>query len=117
MAEVLPPTSNRQPLRHTDMRPSWEGGKVTDTEARQLVSKLQNWVGQFNHPQARELAADLDDIERCFVRVWTEIDEALTRLMLMKADPASADEHLRIALSYLHRWQDRGGRIGNVDSQ
>lgn len=102
-------------LQHTLMPPSWEGGKVTNTEARELVSKLRRWAGQFQHPEARQLDTALEDLERCFVRVWTEIDETLSRLSLMKRDPDSAEEHLRIAMSYLHRWQDRGGRIGNVD--
>jgi hypothetical protein len=104
-----------EPLHHERMTPAWAGGKVTDTEARELVTKLRRWAGQFHHSEAQSLQLALDDVERCFVRVWTEIDEALSRVNLAKHDPQNAAEHLRIGVSYLHRWQDRGGRVGNVD--
>lgn len=105
-----------EPLHHERMTPTWAGGKVTNTEARELVSKLRRWAGQFHHPEAHTLSAALEDVERCFSCVWTEIDEALSRIHLMKQDPRNATEHLGVALSYLRRWQDRGGRIGNVDA-
>ena len=117
MAEQIIPARfnpSHEPLQHSLMPPSWQGGKVTNTEAQALVSKLRRWSCQFNHPEANELSTALKDVERCFDSVCTEIDEALTRLMLMKSDPERADEHLQIALEYLHRWQDRGGRMGNA---
>jgi hypothetical protein len=108
-------TRGHEPLHHERMTPAWQGGKVTDTEARELVTKLRRWAGQFQHPEAQTLQLALDDVERCFARVWTEIDEALSRINMGKHDPRNAAEHLRIGLGYLHRWQDRGGRVGNID--
>ncbi len=112
-------TPSHEPLQHSLMPPSWQGGKVTSTEARALVSKLRRWSGQFNHPEARELSTALEDVERCFTRVWTEIDEALSMFSQAswfreRGRTAEADEAMRVGPSYLHRWQDRGGKIGNV---
>jgi hypothetical protein len=111
---TLPPgPADHVPLRHVPLRRSGDGGRITNTEARALVATLRGWAGQFNHEEAQHLQAALEDVDRCFVRVWTEIDEALTRLSLMQQDPGEAAAHLSVAQEYLHRWQDRGGRIGN----
>jgi hypothetical protein len=109
------PAASHRPLHHEPLTPNWRGGKTTNREAREVVGKLRRWARQFDHPDARNLVSALDDVEMLFVAVWTEIDESLTRLSLMKEDPAHAAEHLQVAMKYLHRWQDRGGRIGNIE--
>lgn len=110
--------ANYRGLDFTPIRP-WTPPKMTNTEARRIVGELQSWVAQFNHPDARKLGCALDDVERLFVRVWTEIDEALAQLSLAdslesKGRHADAMEAREAAMSYMHRWQDRGGKIGNV---
>lgn len=97
----------------------WTPPKMTNTEARRIVDELQTWVGQFDHPDARKMGEALRDVERLFVRVWTEIDETLGQLsradfMDKKGQHAEAAVARAVAMSYLHRWQDRGGKIGNV---
>ena len=89
--------------------------RMTSTEARTLVDDLKAWVRQFDHPEALKLESSLNDVKRLFVRVNTEIDEALARLSRIEnAPPEQAKAHLEVAVSLLHRWQDRGGRIGNA---
>lgn len=91
------------------------GERLTNTEARQLVDNLAAWAAQFDHPEAVKLASSLSDVKRLFIRVSTEIDEALTRLSLMEdANSEQAREHQHVAMGYLHRWQDRRERIGNA---
>lgn len=44
MAEQIIPygfNPSHEPLHHSVMPPSWHGGKVTNTEAQALVSKLR----------------------------------------------------------------------------
>lgn len=108
-------TLEHEPLRHQRLTPSWQGGKMTNTEARRIVADLRGWARQFNHEDARNLDAALEDIEALFVCVWTEIDESLTRILLAGEDHADREKHIAVALSYLHRWQDRGGRVGNAE--
>lgn len=103
------------------LRSSEPGSKLTDSEMRRLIGNLQAWVRQFNHPEALELQSAFDDLERLRVRVWTEIDESLHRLHWMESCMAREGrlqeqdrDHLGAVFEYLHRWQDRGGRCGNV---
>ena len=118
--QIIPEPSEPsvRPLDPIKIGESWRGDKVTNTEAMELVRELRSWAGQFHHPEAQKLSDGLRDVEKLFVRVWTEVDEALGMLSLSHAvsasDPVRAEEYRRSALSYLHRWQDRGGRIGNV---
>lgn len=105
-------------LEFTPIQP-WTPPKMTNTEARRIVGELQGWVAQFNHPDARKLGDALDDVERLFVRVWTEIDEALSQLsdadrLESKGRHVEAMKAREVAMGYMHRWQDRGGKIGNV---
>lgn len=101
--------------------PGEPGSKQTDREMDRLIGKLRAWVTQFDHPEALELKSAFDDLERLRVRVWTEIDESLIRLHLMESRMAREGrlqeqdrDHLGAVFQYLHRWQDRGGRCGNV---
>lgn len=113
-------------------KPAWQGGKSTNTEARKITSNLKNWTNR-NLPGHAicEVAESLDTL---FVRVWTEVDEALSALSSFKrilekrapdtlvARPGEScyilgDQHvtgLETAMMYLHRWQDRGGVSGNA---
>lgn len=86
----------------------------TSNDARYLIGELKTWVNQFEHEDALTLGNALNDIERLFVRVWTEIDESLSCLSDGKRNPHRLGENLNAAMKYLGRWQDRGGRIGNV---
>ena len=103
-----------QPLAYTPV-PHSGGGKLTNTEARRLVSEIRNWAEQFNHDDAKKLVAAMNDMDRLFIRVWTEIDESLMRLSFIGTLPDErAEEHRQIARKYLNRWQDRGGHCGNA---
>ena len=101
--------------------PGEPGSKLTDREMDRLIGKLRAWVRQFNHPEALELKSAFDDLERLRVCVWTEIDESLLRLHSMQARMERESrlqerdrEQLGVVFKYLNRWQDRGGRCGNV---
>ena len=103
------------------LRSSDPGSKLTDSEMCRLIGNLQAWVRQFNHPEALELKSAFDDLERLRVKVWTEIDESLLWLHSMQARMERESrlqerdrEQLGVVFKYLNRWQDRGGRCGNV---
>lgn len=106
-----------KPLTFTPIGESWNGDKVTTTEAKRLTMELLEWASQFDNPDAKQLCEALRGFDRLFVRVWTEIDESLLRLALINLEkrPHDAAEHIAAARKYLSRWQDRGGRIGNLD--
>lgn len=118
MASSIIPTSDPidSPLRFKRIGNSWEGDKVTNTEARRLVAEVHKWASQFHHEDVKSLCAAMDDMDKALIRVSTEIDESLSRLHLMahQKDLQKADEHRKIAMEYLNRWQDRGGRAGNA---
>ncbi len=102
-------------------RSSEPGSKLTNSEMSRLIGNLQAWVRQFNHPEALELQSAFDDLERLRVRVWTEIDESLIWLHSLQWRmehegrlQESDREQLGVVFNYLDRWQDRGGRCGNV---
>ena len=102
------------PLNVTPVGNSWEGAKSTNTEARRLVAELLSWSNQFNHSEGIKLQSALRDVEKLFIRVWTEIDESLLRLILAAESPKNYDVYRAQSLMMLHRWQDRGGAIGNA---
>lgn len=109
-------------FEHVPLGNSWETGtKLTDREMDRLIGKLQAWAQQFNHPEAMELKSAFDDLEKMRLRVWTEIDESLFWLhslqwrMEREGRLQECDrEQLGVVFKYLNRWQDRGGRCGNV---
>ena len=92
-----------------------KGGAATNTEARRLVNEVRNWAWQFNAPDALALVAAMNDMERLLIGVWTDIDEALCLLHMANYDSNQelAAKRRGTAMEYLHRWQDRGGRVGN----
>lgn len=102
------------PLNFERVGNSWEGAKVTNTEAMKLVSEVRKWAAQFEHDDAKALCGAMDDMKKLFIRVWTEIDESLLSLSAMNGKPEMDAKHLADAMGCLNRWQDRGGRIGNV---
>lgn len=110
-----------RPLQATPIGETWRGDKVTNTEAQRLLCELRAWVDQFQHPEAVSLRRSIKDLEKLFSVVWTEIDESLTLLSLAQrvgaTDPARAEDYRLTAMGYLHRWQDRGGRMGNAVMQ
>ena len=108
-------------FQHDPLGNSWEGAKMTDREMDRLIGKLRAWVQQFNHPEALELQSAFDDLDKLRVRVWTEIDESLGWLHSLQWRMEREDrlqerdrEQLGVVFKYLNRWQDRGGRCGNV---
>jgi hypothetical protein len=95
--------------------------KLTHREMGRLIRNLQSWVQQFDHPEALELASAFDDLEKLRVRVWTEIDESLFWLHCLQGRMEREGrlqeldrEQMGVAFKFLNRWQDRGGRCGNV---
>lgn len=108
--------SGIKPLDFTRVGESWRGDAVTNTQAELLISELREWLVQFSAPEAFALLDAVRDIERLFSKVWTEIDEALVLLRMADRDESlgDAEKHRAVAMKLLHRWQDRGGRIGNV---
>ena len=108
-------------FQHVPLGNSWEGAKMSDREMDRLIGKLRSWIQQFNHPEALELQSAFDDLEKLRLRVWTEIDESLGWLhslqwrMEREGRLQERDrEQLGVVFKYLNRWQDRGGRCGNV---
>lgn len=120
--EAVQPAEGHLAFSHAPLGNSWEpGSKLTDREMNRLIGKLQAWVRQFDHPEALELKSAFDDLEKLRLRVWTEIDESLFWLHClqsrMEKDGRLQEldrEQIEIVFGYLNRWQDRGGRCGNV---
>ncbi|MDR2214611.1 MAG: hypothetical protein LBE59_02080 [Nevskiaceae bacterium] len=75
--------------------------KRTIDVAQNLAIEIRNWAETLPDEQAksdlRHAAQLLYDV---LVTGWTQVDEALMKM--------------NIGMSYLHEWQGRGGRIGNV---
>ena len=117
-AELCPKNAESEitPLEFTRVGESWRGDAVTNTQAELLISELREWLVQFSAPEAFALLDAVRDFERLFTRVWTEIDEALQLLQMAnrEQDPERSAQCRAVAMTFLHRWQDRGGRVGNV---
>ncbi|MDR3005233.1 MAG: hypothetical protein LBV14_13485 [Acidovorax sp.] len=80
---------------------------MSNREARRLVNEVRGWAGQFNAPDALALVSAMDDMERLFIRAWTEISEALLCLDLADSPyrtPEKAAEMRANAVGYLRRW-------------
>ncbi len=108
-------------FQHEPLGELMGGAKMTDREMDRLIGKLRSWVQQFNHPEAMELKSAFDDLEAMRLQVWTEIDESLCWLHCLQARMEREGrlqerdrEQLGVVFKYLNRWQDRGGRCGNV---
>lgn len=107
-APVLRPVVFTRPRRYD--RPDDAGAAHTDRLMKRILHELMQW-GIDNLQEDREVAetfhaavkAVLDLQSTC----WTEIDESLTRINY-------AEKLLGDSKMMLNRWQDRGGRIGNV---
>lgn len=104
------PCQKFAPLTTTKVGKSWEGATLTNREARRLVDEVRTWARQFNAPDALALVAAMDDMERLFIRAWTEIDESLLCLSLAESakTPERAAEFRANAVSYLCRWNTGG---------
>ncbi|MDR0672885.1 MAG: ORF6C domain-containing protein [Zoogloeaceae bacterium] len=69
--------------------------------AQEIAIAIRNWAqSQPSSPASKSLAKAADTLYDLLVTGWTEVDEALSAMSR--------------ATHYLHRWQGRGGRIGNV---
>ena len=119
-SSIIPNEDIYKPLQFTRIGQTWKGDKVTNTEATKLLAELQEWAAQYHHQDAQSFKDALGDLERLFTTVWTEIDESLQRLSLSKShigkgNIEDAFRYIGDANTMLNRWQDRGGRIGNVE--
>ena len=85
--------------------------RLSHREARQLVCEIRTWARQFNAPDAKALAAAMDDMERLLLWLWTEMDESLLRLKLAESasTPEKAAELRAVAMHFLSRWIGRKG--------
>ncbi|MEQ6435760.1 hypothetical protein V8Z74_12065 [Comamonas sp. w2-DMI] len=85
--------------------------RLSHREARQLVCEIRTWARQFNAPDAKALAAAMDDMERLLLWLWTEMDESLLRLTLADSasTPEKAAELRAVAMQFLGRWLGRQG--------
>lgn len=69
--------------------------------AQEIAIAIRNWAqSQPSSPASKSLAKAADTLHDLLVTGWTEVDEALSAMSR--------------ATHYLHRWQGRGGRIGNI---
>lgn len=85
--------------------------RLTHREARRLVCEIRTWARQFDAPDAKALAAAMDDMERLLLWLWTEMDESLLRLTLAESASTSekAAELRAVAMQFLGRWLGRQG--------
>lgn len=65
-----------------------------------LIMELKAWADSLPRDIGSPLRAALNDLNNLLVTGWTEVDEALSCI--------------NQGMNYLHRWQGRNGRIGNV---
>lgn len=65
-----------------------------------LIMELKAWADSLPRDIGSPLRAALNDLNNLLVTGWTEVDEALSCITQ--------------GMNYLHRWQGRNGRIGNV---
>ncbi len=92
---IKPPVWTRPPASHT------KGAVLNIKTAEKLITELKGWANTLPRDIGLPLWDALDDLNNLLIRGWTEVDEALL--------------HISLGTSYLHRWQGRNGRIGNVD--
>lgn len=111
VAVMAEPCPKFAPLVTTPIGKSWEGDPLTNREARRLVNEVRTWARQFNAPDALALVDAMDGMERLLVRAWTEIDESLLRLSLVKTSTTQerSDQLRTDAMSHLSRWNNGGG--------
>jgi hypothetical protein len=77
------------------------GAPLTVKTLEKIIGELKDWArNNLPRPAKDELLDALNDISSLVVAGWTEVDEALASM-----------SH---AMRCLNRWQDRGGRIGNI---
>lgn len=110
VAVMAEPCQKFAPLVTTPVGKSWEGATLTNREARRLVNEVRDWARQFDAPDALALVFAMDDMERLFIRAWTEINESLLSLSLADSakTPERAAEFRANAVSYLRRWNTGG---------
>ena len=97
--------------------PSVCEGKRTNNTLQRLLKEVQDWARENDLP---ELMQAMKDGHGLTMTCWTEVDESLSCLnhavrSIDRGETAEAVVSMKWAMEYLHRWQDRGGAIGNCD--
>ncbi|MDR0274138.1 MAG: Bro-N domain-containing protein [Burkholderiaceae bacterium] len=94
----IPPRSDQYKFERQNPYP--RGGRTIEM-CKEIVGAIGCWAGELPDPQAR---GDLQDatkvLHELLVTGWTEVDEALSAI--------------KQGVHFLHRWQGRSGRVGNV---
>ena len=92
----------------------------TIDDARRIVAGLRHLVQEgLPKEQTEMIGRALDALDETLVRGWTEVDESLVRLihasrMARRRGDDELEDHISTAVGFLHRWQGRNGRVGNV---
>lgn len=90
-----------QPPVWTKPDPEGVKGAVRNIETtKKLIVELKVWTSTLPREIGDPLWNALDELNNLLLRDWAEVDEALTCI--------------NQGMYYLHRWQGRNGRIGNV---
>lgn len=70
-------------LHHKPIGQSWsDGHRFNSAQARYIVDNLATWATQLEHPDASQLTAALDDLEKLLIHAWTTCNEATFALSL-----------------------------------
>lgn len=98
--KALPAPAIKPPV-WTKPDPEGVKGAVRNIETtKKLIGELKIWANTLPREIGDPLWDALDDLNNLLLRGWTEVDEALTCI--------------NQGMYYLHRWQGRNGRVGNV---
>jgi len=98
--KALPAPAIKPPV-WTKPDPAGVKGAVRNIETtKKLIAELKVWTNTLPREIGDPLWDALNDLNSLLIRGWTEVDEALTCI--------------NQGMYYLHRWQGRNGRIGNV---
>ncbi|MDR2366003.1 MAG: Bro-N domain-containing protein [Zoogloeaceae bacterium] len=103
-AAFLKPLVWTRPMPSCRRYPSQEmtGAPRTAKTVETILDELIRWAIKEVPGEAGEsLRTALEDLSGLVITGWTEVDEALSTLSF--------------AMRYLNRWQDRDGRIGNIE--
>lgn len=98
--KTLPAPTIKPPV-WTKPDPEGVKGEVRNIETtRKLVNELKIWANTLPREIGEPLWYALNDLQGLLATGWTEADEALSSI--------------NQGMYYLHRWQGRNGKVGNV---
>lgn len=98
--KALPAPAIKPPV-WTKPDPEGVKGAVRNIETtKKLIGELKIWANTLPREIGDPLWDALDDLNNLLLRGWAEVDEALTCI--------------NQGMYYLHRWQGRNGKVGNV---